>query len=165
MSSLHAYKRMRTGIQVNAAPVPAGALPPLRTRLLERLIGTDTFHSLEVGHTADPDRLLIGLAAFAPDVSADRVGAALSSAWADVLRHDHWAAEHLLCEDGHVELQAATRAGASGGFLTVHLVATAAEAPASRLSPAAAASFAAARLAHATRRGPVRQAVAAVAQG
>lgn len=133
------YYKIRTGVQRNAHRADATAVEHAARNLEETLRATGLFHTVEVDRTEDPDRLLIAMVGFAPGVDTHQVSATLERLWLDRVSFGFWAAHHTLIENGHVELQGSTRAGARGHYLTVHVLAQLAAVPAQRLQPVAAA--------------------------
>ena len=117
------YHALRTGLQRNASPAGPAAVSELRERLGAALAASGLFHTVEADHTDDEDRLVIALAEFAPDVDAAHVAWQLERLWHDVLACPFWSAESIIVEDGHVELQGATRSSQQGQYLTLHVVA------------------------------------------
>ena len=73
---------------------------------------------------------LLALCAFSPEHSEDRVAAAVEDMWQSRVRYPFWAAHGLLVQPEHVEFEAATRASATGRYVTVHLVAKKTQTPA-----------------------------------
>lgn len=124
------YYTMRRAVQSNApAPDPA-VIAGMETDLRAALLTTGLFHTVDVGHTDDPDRFVIALCSFAPEIDAAEAAVALARLWSKQIAYGFWRAETLRVDKGHVELQGATRFGLSGHFATVHLVAQEAPVPA-----------------------------------
>jgi hypothetical protein len=124
------YHRMRTAIQANASPGSAEQVSLVAGVLRDRLIASGLFAEVEVGPSEDPDHLVIALCAFSPDYSEDRVADAVEDLWHSHVRYPFWAAHGLLVQPEHVEFEGATRASATGRYVTVHLVAKKAHVPA-----------------------------------
>lgn len=120
------------GIQVNASPGTGAELELAESNLREMLMESGVFEEVEVGHTDDPDRLVIGLCRFRPFYTERDVAERLEEIWSDRLRYPFWEAHAFRVEPGHVEFEAATRAGELGRYVTVHLVAQQARVPAQR---------------------------------
>ena len=123
------YHALRTGLQRNASPAGPEAVAELGARLRSALVDSGLFHTVEIDHTDDIDRLVIGLAQFAPHVDTAQVAWKLERLWHDVLAYTFWSAEAFLVEDGHVELQGSTRSSQQGHYVTLHLIAQQAVAP------------------------------------
>ena len=110
------YHATAPGLQRNASPAEAEAVADLEERLRAALVGSGLFHTVEVDHTDDVDRLVIALVQFAPDVDAAHVAWQLERLWHDVLSYPFWTAESVLVEEGQVELQGATRSSQHGSL-------------------------------------------------
>lgn len=123
------YHALRTGLQRNGSAAGPEVRAEMADRLHAALVASGLFHTVEVEVTDDIDRLVIALVQFAPDVDAAQAAWQLERLWQDVLAYPFWAAESLLAEDGHAELQGATRSSPQGHYVTVHVVAEAAVAP------------------------------------
>ena len=128
-SLLIRYRRLRTAVQLNAAPERPARLRELEGRLRAALLDTGMFLAVEAGHTTDADRLVIALCHFGPTVPEAAVARALSVLWQEKLRYPLWESHAVLVEEGHVELQGATRGTTSGPYVTVHVVAQRARVP------------------------------------
>lgn len=127
------FHTLRTGIQINASPASGHELASRETALRDMLLASGLFESVEVENTDDPDRLVIGLCEFRPELSEDEVARAIERLWDEGGRYPFWEAHALVVEPEHVEFEAATRAGESGHYVTVHMVATRARIPVQRL--------------------------------
>jgi hypothetical protein len=127
---LNDYSKVRTALQSNAAPANQATRAALAGDLQEALLSTGAFHTVEVDCTDDADRLVIAMVGFEPGADASVLAGRLQRLWLDRLGQGFWTAKGLLVEDGHVELLAATRPNVRDGYVTLHLVAQAAEAPA-----------------------------------
>jgi hypothetical protein len=126
------YRRLRTAVQLSAGPEESRRLRELEVRLRDELLATRLFLDVEVGHTKDPDRLLIALCQFGPGVDEGIVARCLAWLWHEKLRYRLWEADAILVDDDHVELQGATRGETHGPYLTVHVVARRAKVPLQR---------------------------------
>jgi hypothetical protein len=125
------YNTLRYGLQCNAKPADEQVLVAFASELQRSLVATGLFHSIEVGHTDDPDMLLIAMAGFAPDADPVAVADALEDLWPSV-GHRYWSMRTATARKGHVELHAASRESSHGRYITLHLVAQAATVPAQR---------------------------------
>lgn len=126
------YHRVRTGIQVNASPGGPPALEAVEGTLRDELMSSGLFEEVEVEHTDDPDQLVIALCQFRPQYSEADVARQLERLWGDRVRYEYWEAHAMVTAPDHVELEAATRAGQDGHYVTVHLVAQRARIPVQR---------------------------------
>ncbi len=134
MELLHFHK-LRTGVQVNAAPGSAEAIARAAEDLKEGLLATGLFEEVEVDRTDNPDSLVIALCHFNPGLTEAQVAGRLEQLWEDRLRYQFWEAHAMLLDEGHVEFEAATRSGSAGHYVTVHIVAQKAAIPAQRVHP------------------------------
>ena len=126
------YRRLRTAVQLNAAPEGRARLRELEAQLRAALLETGVFVEIEAGHTDDADRLVIALCHFGPGVSEVIVARALFVLWQEQLRYRMWESHAILVEQDHVELQGATRGRPDGPYVTVHVVAQRAKMPLQR---------------------------------
>jgi hypothetical protein len=131
---LTTYHHKRTAIQGNARPGGAADLQVVERTLRDELMGSGLFEDVEVEHTDDPDRLVIALCTFRPFYTEADIAERLEGLWADQLSYRFWEAHAVLTDEDHVELEAASRVGPTGHYVTVHLVATKAPIPEQRQS-------------------------------
>lgn len=125
--------RLRHGIQVNASPAPRAELDAVVERLRDHLLLSALFVSVEVEATDDPDRLVAVLCEIRPAYAERDVAARLEALWVHRIASPFWEASACVVERGHVELQAVTRASATGHYVTLHLVAQKKVIPGQRL--------------------------------
>jgi hypothetical protein len=121
--NLMQFHRMRTALQVNAGPGRGRNLESVERQLRRRLVESGLFDEVEVGCTDDPDRLVIALCRFHRSCSEADVAASLERIWTDQVCYPFWEAHAVRAANGHVELEAASRIGVGGHYVTVHLVA------------------------------------------
>ena len=126
------YHKLRTAVQDSAWAGTAAELLEVEQNLWSGLVSTGIFADVEVGHTDDPDRLVIAMCRFPAQLSVDEAADALERLWLDRLRYDLWEAHTLILVRGQVELEAASRAGLGGHFVTLHVVAQQSAIPAQR---------------------------------
>jgi hypothetical protein len=131
---LRTFHHKRAAIQGNARPGRAADLRVVEGTLRDELMGSGLFEDVEVEHTDDPDRLVIALCTFRPSYTEADVAGRLEELWADQLSYRFWEAHAVLTDADHVELEAASRVGPTGHYVTVHLVATKAAIPEQRQS-------------------------------
>jgi hypothetical protein len=117
------YHRVRTAIQENAVPGSGRDVASVAATLRAQLMESGVFETVEVEPTEDPDRLVIALCQFGPEVSEWDVTAQLERIWSHRIRYEFWEAHAYLADDDHVELEGATRIGTGGHYVTVHLIA------------------------------------------
>jgi hypothetical protein len=130
--NLMQFHRIRTALQVNASPGRGRDLETVERMLRRRLVESGLFERVEVGHTDDPDRLVIALCRFGPFRSGIDVATSLETIWSEEIRYPFWEAHAVRATDDHVELEAASRQGVGRHYVTVHLVAEKARIPAQR---------------------------------
>ncbi len=75
------FHRVRTGIQVNAAPGRGEQLASMEGALREKLLDSGLFEEVEVERTDDPDQLLIALCQFRPFYTEADVAERLEQIW------------------------------------------------------------------------------------
>lgn len=115
--------RLRHGIQDNASPAPREELEAIADRLRDHLLLSALFVTVEVEATDDSDRLVAALCEIRPAYAERDIAARLETLWTHRIASPFWEASSFVVERGHVELQAVTRAGATGHYVTLHLVA------------------------------------------
>jgi hypothetical protein len=130
--NLPAFHQKRTAIQTNVSPGTGPEVTSVEANLREVLMASGLFEEVEVEQTDDPDQLVIALCQFRPFLTEHDVADRLEEVWNDRVRFPFWEAHGLHTEDGHVEFEAASRAGVESGYVTVHLVAQRAGIPAQR---------------------------------
>ena len=130
--NLLTFHRVRAAIQENASPATDADLAPVAGTLRELLTSSGVFETVEVEHTGDRDRLVIGLCAFRPFYTERDVAARFEEIWSDRVRYPFWESHGMRTEDGFVEFEAASRPSSTGRYVTVHLVAQRARIPAQR---------------------------------
>jgi hypothetical protein len=126
------FHKLRTAVQDNSAHAGREDVVALERRLWSGLVSAGVFADVEVGHTDDPDRLVIAMCRYPAKLTVDEVAEALDRLWLDRLRYDFWEAHTLIVARGQVELEAATRSGIGGHFLTLHVLAQQSPIPAQR---------------------------------
>ena len=126
------FHRMRTAVQDNAFPGKETELTTVAGSLRDMLMRSGIFESVEVEHTDDPDQLVVGLCAYRAHLGEELVATGIERLWEERLRHPFWEAHAVYVDDGYVELEAATRLGPDGRYVTVHLVAQRAPVPGQR---------------------------------
>lgn len=132
MQLMH-FHTLRSGIQLNASPASGRTLVLREGALRQALTSCGIFDTVEVEHTDDPDRLLVSLCQYRPNLTEEQVAAALDDLWRSEVQFPFWEAHSTNVYDGQVEFEGATRMGPMGAYVTVHLVAQASPVPAQRL--------------------------------
>jgi hypothetical protein len=126
------FHKLRTAVQANAWPAAADDVLAVERKLWSALVGTGIFADVEVDRTDDPDRLVIAMCRYPFQLSADLAAEALEQVWRDRLRYDFWETHALIVARDQVELEAASRAGIDGHYVTLHVVAQQSPFPAQR---------------------------------
>jgi hypothetical protein len=126
------YHRLRTAVQDNAFPGQRREVVTVETALRDLLMASGVFEEVEVGHTDDPDQLVIALCTFDPWFSEPEIAQIVERIWRERVSYPFWEAHGLLVDAGHVELEAASRQGQDGHYVTIHLVAQRARVPGQR---------------------------------
>ena len=126
---LRDFHKIRSGLQMNAPSAPGSAVEAMERTLLEALRSSAMLHSAEVDSTDDPDRRLIAMVGFGPEVSEADVARELERLWAERVHYAHWEAHAVLGAEDQVELQGGTLVSRNGYYVTVHVVAQRREAP------------------------------------
>jgi hypothetical protein len=126
------YRKLRSGLQLNAPPAGPAAVGPLARRLQESLQATGLFSDIEVDVTDNVDAMVIGMCTFPAEMSSSRLAQWLGQLWRQQLRYGFWEAHTLLVDDEQVEFLGATRSGLNGHYVTVHLIAQRAFVPVQR---------------------------------
>ena len=126
---LRDFHKIRNGLQMNAPSAPASAVEAMERTLFEALRSSAVLHGVEVDSTDDPDRRLIAMVGFDPELSEVDVAVELERLWAERVHYAHWAAHALLVDEDQVELQGGTLVSRNGHYVTVHVVAQRREAP------------------------------------
>jgi hypothetical protein len=117
------YYTIRRAVRDNAPAPDAAATEAMEIELRAALLATGMFHSVEVGRTDDPDRLVIAMVGFAPGMDASEAAVALARVWTKHVAYGFWRAQTIRVDKGHIELQGATRLSLQGHYCTVHLIA------------------------------------------
>ena len=131
---LIAFHKMRTAMQLNAAPGSSRELRGVEENLRRSLMRTGLFEEVEVEHTDNVDNLVIAMCKFPADMTEEQVAYRLETLWEDNLRYGFWEAHSTLVDYGQVELEGATRHSSRGHYVTVHILAQKAPIPAQRVS-------------------------------
>lgn len=131
---LSQFHRLRAALQSEARRGAAAELAEAQARVRSSLAAAGWFGCVEVVPTDDVDSLVTARCRFPAGLSEEAVAQRLTRLWEEALRYPFWAAHATLVRTGRVELQAATRAGADGHYVTLHVVAQ--KAPQQVLIPA-----------------------------
>jgi hypothetical protein len=126
------YHKLRRAVQTNASPGSASELRALKADLQAALASVGLFEEVEVDYTDDLDHLVIGMFKFPEHMSRAEVASRLELMWEDRLRYPFWEAHSTRVDEDQIEFQGATRAGTTGHYVTLHIVAQMARVPAQR---------------------------------
>ncbi|CAA9344634.1 MAG: hypothetical protein AVDCRST_MAG34-1162 [uncultured Nocardioidaceae bacterium] len=126
------YRKMRTGIQLNAVPAGSDDVRPVAERLRDSLAATGLFGDVEVDVTDNADALVIAMCTFPEGMSAGRLAHWLEQLWQQRLSDSCWEAHATLVDDDQVEFLGATKVSVDGHYLTLHVVAQRGAIPAQR---------------------------------
>jgi len=131
MQLMH-FHTLRSGVQLNASPASGRELIAMESILRDVFTDSGLFDTVEVEHTDDPDRLVVSLCQYRPNLSEHDVADAVEDLWGQRVRYPFWEAHSIRVDEGYVEFQAATREGPGGHYVTVHLVAQRSSVPSQR---------------------------------
>ena len=126
------YRKLRSGVQMNARPTTAEERRAVALDLERELIRAGVFADVEVDHTENLDHLVVAMCTYDSSLSEEQVGLRLEDVWNGRLRFGYWAVHSTLVEKGQVELQGATLSNLGGPYVTVHVVAQKGPIPAQR---------------------------------
>ena len=122
------FHKLRTAVQGNANPADSDLATHLRHSLQAALTASGLFGEVELGHTDDPDQLVIGVCRCADDVLPWEAGMGIERLWQSVANGLHWEAHTVGCTSSLMEFEGAVTVDESGHYITVHVVAEPSEA-------------------------------------
>ena len=125
MTSFH---KLRLAIQENANPADPDLATHLRHSLQAALNGSRLFDEVELGHTDDPDQLVIGVCRCADGVLPWEAGMGVERLWQTVAGDASWEAHTVSCTDSLMDFEGAVTVDDKGRYITVHVVAEPSEA-------------------------------------
>lgn len=128
------YHKLRQGVQMNASPGSVDELRAIRSELEAALTAVGLFEEVEVDYTDDVDHLVIAMCTFPEQLSREEIAHRLELLWEDRLSYPFWEAHSTRVDPDQIELQGATRAGAAGHYVTLHIVAQTARVPVQRVA-------------------------------
>ena len=128
------FHKLRAAVQANASPGTPADLRAVKDDLRRALSTVGLFDEVEVDYTDDVDNLVIAMCTFPEQLSRSEIAHRLEVLWHDRLRYDFWEAHTVLVDRDQIELEGATRVGANGHYVTLHIVAQQARVPAQRSS-------------------------------
>ena len=122
------FHKLRLAVQENANPADSALATHLRNSLQDALIASRLFGEVELGHTDDPDQLVIGVCRCAEGVLPWEAGMGLERLWQTVATDVPWEAHTVSCTDSLMDFEAAVTVDDKGRYITVHVVAEPSEA-------------------------------------
>jgi hypothetical protein len=126
------FHKMRTAVQVNAAPARGMDVRTFEGNIRNLLMSSGMFESVEVEATDDPDQLVIAMCEARPQFDEATLAANLERIWNSRGRYAFWEAHAMVVDENGVEFEAATRLSDTGHYVTVHLIAQRPTVPAQR---------------------------------
>jgi hypothetical protein len=84
------FHKVREGVKSNAAPGSAGERAAAEALVRSALEATPGFLHVEVERTDDPDRLVIAMCSYSPDLSTSDTAAALLGLWLHQVSYPFW---------------------------------------------------------------------------
>jgi hypothetical protein len=117
------FHKLRTAVQENANPADETTAARLRSSLQAALSGSRLFGEVELGHTDDPNQMVIGVCRCADGVLPWEAGMGLERLWLAVAADVPWEAHAVACTETLMEFEAAVTVGDSGHYVTLHVVA------------------------------------------
>jgi hypothetical protein len=122
------FHKLRLAVQENANPADSALATHLRQSLQAALTGSRLFGEVELGHTDDPDQLVIGVCRCADEVLPWEAGMGVERLWQTVAADVPWEAHAVSCTDSLMDFEAAVTVDDTGRYITVHVVAEPSEA-------------------------------------
>ncbi|SDP15832.1 hypothetical protein SAMN04489867_1579 [Pedococcus dokdonensis] len=122
------FHKLRLAVQENANPADSALATHLRHTLQAALTSSRLFAEVELGHTDDPDQLVIGVCRCADGVLPWEAGMGVERLWQTVSADVPWEAHTVSCTDSLMDFESAVTVDDKGRYITVHLVAEPSEA-------------------------------------
>lgn len=139
MASFH---KLRAAAQMNAEPADDSATLRVLRTLQDALVASGLFSEVELGRTADPDQMVIGVCRCTERFLPWEAGVGVERIWRGLGEALPWASHAIVHTDTLMEFEGAVTVDAGGRYVTVHLVAEPHAAPEPALQPLAHASSA-----------------------
>ena len=117
------FHKLRLAVQENANPADPALATHLRHALQAALTESRLFDEVELGHTDDPDQLVIGVCRCADGVLPWEAGMGMERLWQTVSADASWEAHAVSCTDSLMDFEGAVTVDDKGRYLTVHVVA------------------------------------------
>jgi hypothetical protein len=122
------FHKLRLAVQENATPADSALATHLRHALQAALTESRLFGEVELGHTDDPDQLVIGVCRCADGVLPWEAGMGVERLWQTVAGDAAWEAHTVSCTDSLMDFEGAVTVDDKGRYITVHVVAEPSEA-------------------------------------
>ncbi|GAA2168676.1 hypothetical protein [Pedococcus bigeumensis] len=122
------FHKLRLAVQENATPADSALATHLRHALQAALTESRLFGEVELGHTDDPDQLVIGVCRCADGVLPWEAGMGVERLWQTVVGDAAWEAHTVSCTDSLMDFEGAVTVDDKGRYITVHVVAEPSEA-------------------------------------
>ena len=122
------FHKLRLAVQENASQADPDLATHLRHSLQAALTASRLFGEVELGHTDDPDQMVIGVCRCADGVLPWEAGMGVERLWQTVSAEVAWEAHSVSCTDSLMDFEAAVTVDDKGRYITVHIVAEPSEA-------------------------------------
>jgi hypothetical protein len=117
------FHKLRLAVQENASQADSTLATHLRHSLQAALTASRLFGEVELGHTDDPDQMVIGVCQCADGVLPWEAGMGLERLWQTVAAEAAWEAHSVSCTDSLMDFEGAVTVDDKGRYITVHVVA------------------------------------------
>lgn len=117
------FRKLRTAVQENGHPAESLLVRQLQRSLEAAFERSGLFSEFELGHTDDPDRMVIGVCRCASDVLPWEAGAGVERMWKTAVLDAEWESHAVSCSDALMEFEAAVTVDGNGHYVTVTIVA------------------------------------------
>lgn len=117
------YHRLRLAVQENALPAGPDYAWELERKLRQELQDCELFDQVEVGHTPDPNQLVIALCRCSPGIMPWTAAQGLERLWGWAVGQSPWEAHCVTSMGEVVDFEGAVTLEDGRHYLTVHLVA------------------------------------------
>jgi len=122
------FHRLRTAVQENGNPADDSSTTRLRDAFRDALAGSRLFGEVELGHTEDPNQMVIGVCRCADGVLPWEAGMGVERLWTALAADTRWEAHTVACTESLMEFEGAVTLDDGGRYVTVHVVAEPSEA-------------------------------------
>lgn len=129
------FHKLRTAVQANAKPAADGDTRTFERVLFDALASSRLFAEVELGHTDDPDQLVIGVCRCADSVMPWEAAIGVERLWRLASAPTTWEAHAVMSTENYMDFEGAVTIHDGGRYVTVHLVAESAPRPDEELAP------------------------------